>query len=370
MQAGKLVLWTCVTLALAISAPAQHPKAYRLSGDVAGTHDPSIASDGNTWYVFATGKTPQGGEFAVRCSDDLEHWRLCGQVFADIPQWVRVKSPGTKELWAPDVHRVRDVFRLYYSYSLFGKNTSGIGLAINQTLDPKSPNYKWVDKGLVLESKATDRFNAIDPNFVQDAEGHGWLAFGSFWDGIKMRRLDDTTGMLSTSDTRIYSIARRSHASQTRPLNSASTAVPRQSTAGLNEAITGLPPDSEAIEAPFIVPHAGYYYLFTSWDLCCRGTHSTYHTVVDRSRSVTGPYVDQTGKPLEDGGGTPFLSANARWLGPGGESVVMHGLTTIGKGNDDLIVFHAYDATSGKPFMQLSTIAWTGGWPHAALTTE
>ncbi len=187
-------------------------------------------------------------------------------------------------------------------------------------------------------------------------------------DGIKMRRLDDTTGMLSTSDTRLYSLARRSHTSETRPLNSGTTAAPTQSIAGLNEKISGLPPDVEAIEAPFIVRNAGFFYLFTSWDLCCRGTHSTYRTVVGRSKSITGPYVDQAGKPLEDGGGTPFLSANSRWLGPGGESVLVRGSTHPGE--SDLIVFHAYDATSGKPSMQLSTIDWSGGWPHAAVATQ
>lgn len=366
-------VFALLPLLLSLAMPAtraEQPKAFPLSGDVAGTHDPSIAKDGKTWYVFATGKTRQGGEFAIRCSDDLEHWKLCGQVFDDIPVWIHEKSPSTKELWAPDVHRVGKEFRLYYSYSLFGKNTSGIALATNKTLDPNSPDYKWVDKGLVLESKATDNFNAIDPNFVQDAHGHGWLAFGSFWDGIKLRRLDDTTGLASTSDTRLYSLARRVSAS----------APHTESTAGLNEKISTLPSDSEAIEAPFIVPHAGYFYLFTSWDLCCRGTHSTYHTVVGRSKSITGPYLDRSGKKLEDGGGTPLLNANTRWLGPGGESVLMgsvrkppnaHDLNAHDLNAHDLIVFHAYDAATGKPSMQLSTLTWTDdGWPQAALSDQ
>ena len=343
-----------VVVLLSIAASAQNPRAFSLTGDVAGTHDPSIARDGKTWYVFATGKTTQGGEFAIRCSEDLEHWRMCGQVFEEIPQWIRERSPGTKELWAPDVHRVGGEYRLYYSYSLFGKNMSGIALAINKTLDPSSPDYRWVDKGLVLESKASDNFNAIDPNFVQDEGGHGWLAFGSFWDGIKMRRLDDKTGLTSTTDPRVYSLARRSTGS----------ASPTESTAGLNETISGLPPDSEAIEAPFIVRHAGYFYLFTSWDLCCRGTHSTYHTMVGRSRKVTGPYVDKAGKRLEDGGGTSLLTANSRWLGPGGESLLLT------PGGQDLIVFHAYDSNTGKPSMQLSTLDWIDGWPSAALSSR
>ncbi len=324
---------------------AQNPHVYALSGDVAGTHDPSIIKEGKRWYVFATGKAPDGGQFAVRCSHDLQSWKLCGHVFDAIPGWIRQRSPGTKDLWAPDISYVHHEYRLYYAYSLFGKNTSGVALATNRTLDPANPAYKWVDKGLVLESKAEDNFNAIDPNFILDATGASWLAFGSFWDGIKMRRLDDS-GMPSTSDTELYSLARRA-----RPANAAP--VP-----------AGLPADWEAVEAPFLVRHKDYYYLFTSWDLCCRGLKSTYRTMVGRSHAVTGPYVDDAGKLLTDGGGTQLLVANSRWLGPGGESVLLH---SNGK---DLIVFHAYDAATGKPSMQLSTIDWSGGWPHAALADK
>jgi arabinan endo-1,5-alpha-L-arabinosidase len=64
---------------------------------------------------------------------------------------------------------------------------------------------------------------------------------------------------------------------------------------------------------------------------------------------------------LTDGGGTPLLIANSRWLGPGGASIL------LGPKHKDLIVFHAYDARSGKPSMQLSTIDWNGGWPHVGL---
>lgn len=329
-------------LMLTSTACLAQPRVFSLSGDVQGTHDPSMIKEGSTWYVFATGKTRDGGQFAVRCSNDLTHWKLCGHVFDAIPVWIHQRSPGTVDLWAPDISYVNHEYRLYYAYSLFGKNTSGIALATNRTLDRSSPNYKWVDKGLVLESKATDNFNAIDPNFILDGKGGAWLAFGSFWDGIKMRRLNND-GLLSTKDTRLYSLARRA-----KPANAA-------------PAVPGLPPNWEAIEAAFIVRHGGYFYLFTSWDLCCRGVKSTYKTMVGRSRFVTGPYVDATGKPLLEGGGTEVLTANSRWLGPGGESLLMDP-----KGQD-LIVFHAYNAKTGKPSMQLSTIDWTGGWPHAGL---
>ena len=336
-------------LALAIPALAQQPEALHLSGSVAFTHDPSIARDGKTFYVFATGKAPGGGQFAVRCSEDLHTWRMCGHVFDDLPEWVKQTSPGTKELWAPDVSFEHGEYRLYYAYSLFGKNTSGIGLATNKTLDPTNPGYKWVDHGLVLKSVASDDYNAIDPVYLED-HGKAWLAFGSFWSGIKMRALDPATGLLSSADTTLYSLASR--------------AKPTDPAAVENATHPGLPPDYTAVEAPFLTTHDGYVYLFVSWDLCCRGVKSTYHTMVGRSRSATGPFLDHTGKPMSEGGGSSVLEANAVWLGPGGESVLKQ------PNGPDLLVFHAYDAKSGRPQLQISTIAWKDGWPTAALSTD
>ncbi|HEX4008063.1 MAG TPA: arabinan endo-1,5-alpha-L-arabinosidase [Acidobacteriaceae bacterium] len=335
-----LLLLACVPVS---SVCAQQPQALTLTGEFWGTHDPSIIKAGDTWYVFATGRARDGGQFQIRCSTDLHAWTLCGHVFDTIPDWIRKDSPGTRELWAPDISYEHGEYRLYYAYSLFGKNTSGIALATNKTLDAHSPEYRWVDHGRVLQSLASDDFNAIDPNYVVDAKGHAWLVFGSFWTGIKMRKLDDTTGMLSAKDTRTYAVATRK----------------RPPSPGPTE--PNLPPDWEAVEAPFIVHHGGYYYLFVSWDLCCRGAKSSYRTMVGRSKHVTGPYLDDQGVPMMEGGGMPLLKANDHWAGPGGESLLMQ------PGGQDIIVYHAYDAHTGRPALQISTLTWNGGWPHAAL---
>lgn len=327
---------------ICVRAEAQAPHVYHVTGAVAYTHDPSIIREGKTWYVFATGKAPEGGQLPIRCSTNLIDWKFCGQVFPGIPAWIRKRSPGTEALWAPDISHEDHEYRLYYAYSLFGKNTSGIALAVNRTLDSASPEYRWVNKGLVLQSTVKDDYNAIDPNFVRDRKGRSWLVFGSFWSGIKLRRLNKE-GLVSKEHTKLYSLARRAEPAHPAP------------------APKGLPPNWEAIEAPFIVWHGGYYYLFTSWDLCCRGIHSTYRTMVGRSRAITGPYVDKTGKPLLDGGGSELLVGNSRWLGPGGESVWM------GRHGKALIIFHAYSAKTGRPSMQLSTLVWVDGWPEAAL---
>ncbi|MGA2352513.1 MAG: arabinan endo-1,5-alpha-L-arabinosidase [Terracidiphilus sp.] len=322
----------------------QEPQALHLSGDYPITHDPSIAREGNTYYVFATTMRGDQGQFPVRCSNDLLTWRICGHIFDRIPAWIHEASPTTKELWAPDISYFQGKFHLYYAYSAFGVNTSGIALATNETLDPKNPKYHWQDEGLVLKSTQADDFNAIDPNIVLDEKGQPWLSFGSFWGGIKMRRIDPVTGKPSAADSKLYSLAAR-----VKPDNAA-------------PAKPGLPPDWEAVEAPFIVHHGNYYYLFVSFDLCCRGTHSNYRTMVGRSRQVTGPYADVDGKPLLAGGGTQLLKPNSRWIGPGGESVLL-------RPEGDIIVFHAYDAMTGKPALQISTLTWKDDWPHAALGT-
>ena len=125
-----------------------------------------------------------------------------------------------------------------------------IGLATNVTLDPASPQYQWIDEGLVIRSVPTDNWNAIDPNMGFDADNTPWLSFGSFWDGIKMRRIDRSTGKLAAADTTLYALASRG---------------------------------GDAIEAPSIVYRDGYYYLFVSFDLCCRSVISTYNIRVGRS---------------------------------------------------------------------------------------
>jgi arabinan endo-1,5-alpha-L-arabinosidase len=331
------------TFALGADNPQSTPQVVKVEGDVEYTHDPSIAKDGDTWYLFGTANGPvRKGELPIRCSNDLHVWKMCGYVFDKIPEWITKESPQTKELWAPDISYFNGEYHLYYAFSVFGKNTSGIVLLTNKTLNSKSADFHWIDRGLVLRSRLEDDFNAIDPNLVLDEKGQPWLSFGSFWTGIKMRRIDVKTGLLSADDAKIYPLATRK-----RPDNPPPNPP-------------GLPGDWQAVEAPFIIRHGDFFYLFVSFDLCCRGAKSNYKTMVGRSRSVTGLYVDAAGNSMLEGGGTPLLLGNKRWLGPGGESLLQ-------QKDRDIIVFHAYDGASGDAYLQISTIAWVDGWPKVAL---
>jgi arabinan endo-1,5-alpha-L-arabinosidase len=89
-----------------------------------------------------------------------------------------------------------------------------------------------------------------------------------------------------------------------------------------------------AIEAPFLFRHGSYYYLFVSFDLCCRGASSTYRIMVGRSGSATGPFVDKNGVAMTSGG-CEALAGHGSVQGPGGQSA-------FADSDADVPVYHYY----------------------------
>nr|WP_232362665.1 arabinan endo-1,5-alpha-L-arabinosidase [Salinimonas chungwhensis] len=295
-------------------------------------HDPVMTKENDTYYVFSTGPGITYYE-----STDLKNWQLTGRVFADEPSWARRVAPGFGgHLWAPDVYEKNGKFYLYYSVSAFGKNTSGIGVTVNETLDPDSDNYRWVDQGIVLQSVPNrDFWNAIDPAIVEDDDGTPWMSFGSFWGGLKLVKLDDDMTRLAEPQE-WYTIAKRPGRDTNDDAN----------------------PGEGAIEAPYIFKKNGYYYLFVSFDKCCRGMDSTYNIRVGRSKNVEGPYVDRDGKSLNEGGGTLVLEGNENWVALGHNAAY----TFDGK---DYLVFHAYEtADNAVQKLRILPMHWENDWPQ------
>ncbi|HET9956918.1 MAG TPA: arabinan endo-1,5-alpha-L-arabinosidase [Polyangiaceae bacterium] len=299
-----------------------------LTGDVRA-HDPALTRHGayGDWYVFSTGDAAVGGgAIQIRRSTDLRNWTFAGTVFDAIPAWVSAAVPGVTNLWAPEITYRAGLYYLYYSGSTFGSNNSVIGLATNTTLNPSDPNYQWVDQGMVFRSSPANDYNAIDPAFIQNTDGTPWLAFGSFWSGIRMIRLEWPSGKAAPSSTE--------------PLRLADRFVP-----------------PNAIEAPYILYRGGWFYLFVSLDFCCQGTNSTYKIAVGRSRQATGPYFDRLGTPMAHGGGTVILSERGDMFGPGGQSLF-----------GGYMAHHWYDAANnGEIRLGIRRLAWDlSGWPKAA----
>lgn len=310
----SLVLFPLFSFLLSLAQPLE------FQGDYYGVHDPTLIEADGKYYIFSTGQGIQ-----IRCSNDLITWDLCKAVYFRRPEWIKEEVPAVGDLWAPDISFYNGKYQVYYSASSFGDNESAIGLATNATLDIDSPDYEWQDEGLVIKSERGFNWNAIDPNFVLDKEGEPWLVFGSYWSGIKLIKLDATTGLRSDEDAALHSLA-----SRTAP---------------------------GAVEAPFIIYREPYYYLFVSFDQCCRGVDSTYNIRVGRSETITGPYLDREEMPMEYGGGTLLRESSERWKGPGHSAI----FTQEGQ---DFLVYHSYDADNvGRPTLRLEPITWQDGWP-------
>jgi len=295
-------------------------------------HDPVLIREGEIFYLFTT-----GNGISVHSSKDLRSWKDEPPVFARAPDWTFTTVPGFKgHIWAPDISLKDGTYYLYYAISLGGKITSAIGVATNRTLDRSSPQFEWVDHGMVLQSvPGRDLWNAIDPQLIEDERGTPWLAFGSFWSGLKLVKLQ-ADRLRIAEPQEWHALAKRERS------------VLRDDT----------DPEPAAIEAPFIFRKNDDYYLFVSWDYCCRGVRSTYEMLVGRSKALIGPYVDRNRVALNRGGGSLVLQGTKRWPGVGHNSAY----TIDGK---DYLVFHAYDADeNGAPKLQILEIEWdAAGWP-------
>lgn len=283
-------------------------------------HDPStIVRCRDQFWVFGTG---QG--LVSRHSPDRTHWFEGPPVFAQPTAWTTNAVPGFRgSLWAPDVLALNDQYFLYYSVSTWGSQVSAIGLATNPTLDSADPAFRWTDHGPVIRSGSGDDFNAIDPALLHDVDGRLWLAFGSYWGGIKLVELDPRTGGRLSPDSPIHALAWNS-----------------------------------SIEAAYLHRRGEYYYLFVNWGACCRGTNSTYNIRVGRSTNVAGPYLDRDGVRLSDGGGSLFLETTGRFVGPGHAGI-------LSENGVDWVSYHYYDASNhGMPTLDLRRLGWSAdGWP-------
>ena len=169
--------------------PGSYPGPGRVTGDV-GVHDPTIVVRPGGGYLLAH----TGDNIALKTSSDRTAFRNAGAVFPGGAPWTTTYTGGSRNLWAPDLSYRDGRYWLYYSASTFGSNRSAIFLATSTT----GASGSWTNQGLVIESRTSDNFNAIDPKLVVDASGRWWLSFGSFWSGIKMVALNPATGNART----------------------------------------------------------------------------------------------------------------------------------------------------------------------------
>lgn len=268
-------------------------------------HDPStIAFSGGKYYTFGT----RGGGLV---SEDGWTWN---------PGGVR---PGGGV--APDIIHIGD--RYYVAYAIGGGGMNGghasnVEIMWTRTLDPKSPDFGYHDVGTVASSNGTEDQDAIDPAFLL-ANGRLWLSYGTYFGSIRIIELDPKTG----------------------------------------QRIAGNQPVDVAIdmEATDLLYRNGWYYLLGTHGTCCDGPNSSYNIRVGRSRSPTGPYVDNMGVPLLKGGGKLLVAGHGRQYGPG-----HFGLLDLGNSVQKFSMHYEADLDrSGRSVLAIKPLLWKDGWPVA-----
>ena len=294
-----LTVWATLVLTT-LSANAQTGNPY--------IHDPStLAECEGKYYTFGTG----GG--GLISSDGGWTW----DSGADRP------GGGA----APDVLKIGDRYLVVYGATGGGLGGSHRGVILtmwNKTLDPKSPDFRYTEPIEVANSEDGDDCDAIDPGLLLDpTTGRLWMTYGTYFGHIRMVELDPKTG-------------RRVEGNE-----------------ALDVAI-----DCEASD---LIYRDGWYYLLGTHGTCCDGVNSTYNIVCGRSRSVTGPYLDNVGRPMLQGGGKMVIKAHGRQVGAGhfGRTVVEEGLEKIS------CHFEADFDRSGMSVLAIRPLLWRNGWPEA-----
>jgi arabinan endo-1,5-alpha-L-arabinosidase len=270
------------------------------------THDPStiMECDGK-YYTFGTGR---GGLI----SEDGWTWHR-GAV-----------RPGGGA--APDAMKIGDRYLIAYGATgggLGGGHNGTILTMWNKTLDPNSPDFEYSEPVMVASTDGLEDCDAIDPGLCLGPDGRLWCIYGTFFGYIRIVELDPETG-------------KRVEGNQ--PVNIAI--------------------DCEACD---LIYRDGWYYLLGTHGTCCSGVNSTYNIRVGRSKSVTGPYLDNMGMDMLRGGGKLVVAANNRMIGAG-----HFGLIDLG---DDVQKFSChYEADldrGGRSVLDIRTLLWKNGWPVA-----
>jgi arabinan endo-1,5-alpha-L-arabinosidase len=335
---------TAMTASPSVKYPSKPPTIPRVNEAVVrfeeraqwgvyNTHDPAGIYAEGTYYVYSTdvmmgygGKDIPRRGIQIRKSKDLVNWEFVGWVLDDIPEAALKHAPRAGGMWAPDILKVGDTYRLYYCVSEFGRKQSYIGFATS-----KSPEGPWSDQGEVYKTFHDDdkvHVNALDPGIVVDKQGRHWMTYGSYFAGMYIMQLDAGTGkpVAEGPGTRIVQRA---------------------------DARNG-------IEAPYIIYNAKFdkYYLFVSYDWLA----TTYNVQVARSDKAEGPYYDHAGNAMADptDSGVKVLGSYAfagdeGWMGPGHNGI-------IEKGEDYYMVHHV--RAPDWIHLHVRKMVWTDdGWP-------
>ena len=205
-----------------------------------------------------------------------------------------------------------------------GGHASSIMTMWNKTLDPNSPDFKYTEAVEVASSMVDEDCNAIDAGLLLGPDGRLWCSYGTYFGHIRVVELDPVTGFRKEGNEAV-DIARN-------------------------------------CEASIMIYRDGWYYLLGTHGTCCDGVNSTYNIVVGRAKTPTGPFIDNVGRSMIQGGGKSVITTEGRLVGPG------HFGRYIEEEGVEKMSFHweADMDQGGRSVLGIRSIVWKNGWPVAA----
>jgi len=286
-------------------------------------HDPAVYEDPVTgkFYLYCTGA--QG-----MVSEDLEHWENLGTIVNYVPEDAKdwTKSDA---IWAPDIVKVGDEYRLYCSNSSWGVQQSAIFLATSD-----KPEGPFTPKQAVIKTDDTLMVNGIDANIIEDYEtGEQFMLYGSFWDGVYLLPLDKETGFAKNQGKDGRGVGSLKLTEEYKDGVHISEMPEEIRSKRMGICLARRPGwTSGSIEGPYMIyhPDTKYYYLFVSYG----SLKNDYNIRIGRSKRITGPFLDYYGNDMADSDDKNcsrglMISAGYRWLsgmpymGPGHNSVLL-----------------------------------------------
>ena len=261
----------------------------------------------------------------VECDGKYYAWGTGGSGLVSDDGWTWHSGARVQAGAAPDLVHIGDRYYMAYASSgggLGGGHASSIRVKWSKTLDPNSPDYAWNEDHVVASSDGIEDCDAIDPGFLLDpTTGRLWVSYGTYFGFIRIVELDPKTGQ---------------HIADNKPVNVAI--------------------DCEATD---LIYRDGWYYLLGTHGTCCDGANSTYNIRVGRSKSVTGPYVDNLGNDMLKGGGKLVVAASGHYVGPG-----HFGRMELGDGVEKFSCHYEADLDrSGRSVLDIRPLLWKDGWP-------
>lgn len=257
--------------------------------------DPTIFTDGDTYYLYGTNDKEPNNGFQVFTSTNMETWwgpkgPSNGYALS------KEDNFGNTGFWAPQVWKHNGKYYMAY--------TANENIAVSISDSPLGPFGSETMRPVFSSG------NQIDPFVFIDDDGKKYLFYVRLINGNRIYSVEMADDFMSVKTETIKECL---HATE-----------PWENTANAGWSV---------IEGPTVLKHKGYYYLvYSANDF----RNPDYAVGYATSQSINGPWVKSSSNPI-------LSNQNTGWAGSG------HGDIAFDKDKNMYYVFHTHNMNNPTP---------------------